>query len=93
MAEFSINGCALGRLCKSPYRLDVTAALKPGENKIEIKVTNQWTNRIARDRAAPADQKVLAAAPPGRGGGGFCGAAPALPASGLIGPVTISLRQ
>ncbi|MBI5766636.1 MAG: glycoside hydrolase [Verrucomicrobia bacterium] len=93
IAEITINGRALGQLWKPPYRLDVTAALKPGENKLEIKVTNQWTNRIAGDRAAPADQKILAAAPPGRGGGGGGGATPALPDSGLIGPVTISLSQ
>ena len=94
IAEISINGRALGQLWKSPYRLDVTTALQHGENKIEIKVTNQWTNRIAGDRAAPADQKILAPAPPGRGGGGgFGGAATALPYSGLIGPVRILSRQ
>lgn len=93
IAAVSLNGRTLGQLWKPPYRLDVTAALQPGENKLEIMVTNQWTNRIAGDRTAPADQKVLAAAPPGRGGGGGFGGGPApLPESGLIGPVTIVLR-
>ena len=92
IAEVFVNGRALGQLWKEPYQIDVTSALRPGENKIEIKVTNQWTNRIAGDRSAAADQKVLSPAPAGRGGPGG-GAAPALPESGLIGPVTIKLRQ
>lgn len=95
IAEVSINGRALGQLWKAPYQIDVSSALQPGENRLEIKVTNQWTNRIAGDRAAPADKKVLAqdAAPAGRGGGGGFGGPAPLPESGLLGPVTISLRQ
>ena len=87
IAEVSVNGRALGQLWKAPYQIDVSSALQPGENKLEIKVTNQWTNRIAGDRAAAADKKVLTELPPGRGGG-FGGPAP-LPESGLIGPVRI----
>ncbi len=91
IAEVSVNGHALGQLWKAPYRVDVTAALQPGDNKVEIKVTNEWTNRIAGDRSAPADKKVLGGGiPAGRGGGGgFGGGAAPLPESGLIGPVTI----
>ena len=99
IAEVSVNGRALGQLWKAPYRLDVSSALQPGENKIEIKVTNQWTNRIAGDRTAPADKKILAdpgAAPGGRGGGGGGGGAGGgsapLPESGLLGPVSILSR-
>ncbi len=94
IAEVSVNGHALGQLWKAPYQVDVTSALQPGDNRIEIKVTNEWTNRIAGDRAAPAGQRVLGELPPGRGGGGGGGGfAPPLPESGLIGPVTFLLRQ
>ena len=89
IAEVSVNGKALGTLWKAPYRIDVTDALRAGENKLEVKVTNQWTNRIAGDRDAPADKKVLTPAPAGRGGGGRGGPGGALPESGLIGPVTL----
>ena len=59
----------LATLWKPPYRLDVTcAALKPGDNVFEIKVTNEWTNRQIGDRLEPVTSAVLAAAP-GRGGG------------------------
>jgi hypothetical protein len=88
IAEVTLNGHALGQLWKAPYRLDISSVLQAGENQLAIKVTNQWTNRIAGDRAAAAEKKVLAELPPGRGGGGFGGPAP-LPESGLIGPVTL----
>jgi hypothetical protein len=86
LAQVSINGTPLGTLWKPPYTLDVTQSLRPGNNQIEIKVTNQWTNRIIGDRLVPADKRVLnvPAPPPGAPA-----ASPALPLSGLIGPVTI----
>ena len=95
IAEVSINGRALGQLWKAPYRIDITSAIRPGENRLEIKVTNQWTNRIAGDRAAPAEKRVLAqdAAPPARAGGAPGGGPAALPESGLIGPVTILIQS
>jgi hypothetical protein len=83
VAEVSLNGSALGVVWKPPFRVDVTDALKPGTNRLEIKVTNEWTNRLVGDRAAPADKKVLAAGAPA----GF-GPPPALNEAGLLGPVT-----
>ena len=90
IAEISMNGRALGQLWKAPYRIDISSAIRPGANRLEIKVTNEWTNRIIGDGAVPADKKVLAqdAAPPGRGGGRVT-----LPESGLIGPVTILIQS
>jgi len=86
LAEVSLNGKSLGSLWKMPYTLDVTQALKPGDNKLEIKVTNEWTNRIIGDRLGPADNKVLnvPAPPPGAPA-----PSPVLPVSGLIGPVKV----
>jgi len=70
IAEVKVNGKSTGITWAPPYRLDVTAALKPGANKLEIEVTNEWTNRIAGDRLLPADQHILATPPaPARGGG------------------------
>ena len=60
--------------------------LKPGNNQLEIKVTNEWTNRLIGDRSAPPNKKILSAPPPPLGG---LGPPPTLPASGLLGPVTI----
>jgi hypothetical protein len=88
LAEVTVNGRSLGILWAAPYTLDVTEALKPGANRLEIKVTNQWTNRIAGDRSAPAGKKILDVPPiPGRGGGFGGGSNAPLPESGLLGPV------
>jgi hypothetical protein len=84
IAEVSLNGRALGVLWKPPFCLDITGALKPGVNRLEIKVTNEWTNRLIGDRAAPADKKVLAAGSPARPG-----PQPMLTESGLLGPITL----
>jgi hypothetical protein len=81
LAEVSVNGQPLGILWKAPYEVDVSGALKPGANQLEIKVTNQWTNRLIGDRLAPA-RRVLAESPPA------FGPPPTLKDSGLLGPVT-----
>jgi hypothetical protein len=86
-----VNGKAAGMVWAPPYRMDVTAALKPGVNQLEIAVTNEWTNRQIGDRLLPADKHILSTPPasarPGAGGG--LGSGPqTLPESGLIGDVT-----
>ncbi len=89
IAEVSVNGANLGILWKPPYQIDVTGALKAGDNQLEIKVTNEWINRIAGDAALPAGQRILSG---GAGRGGFGGPPTARP-SGLIGPVTVISRS
>jgi hypothetical protein len=41
-AEVSVNGKDFGVLWKTSYRVDVTPALRPGNNAFRIKVTNLW---------------------------------------------------
>jgi hypothetical protein len=59
IAEVVLNGKKLDLLWKAPFRIDITNALQKGKNQLQIKVTNEWTNRLAGDREAPADKKVL----------------------------------
>ena len=50
IAEVSVNGKSLGGiLWKPPYAADVSGALKPGSNHLEIRITNLWTNRVIGD--------------------------------------------
>jgi hypothetical protein len=49
MAEATLNGRKVGTAWSAPYRLDVTAAVKPGENQLEITVANLWPNRMIGD--------------------------------------------
>jgi hypothetical protein len=54
-ATVTLNGKSLGTLWKPPFMLDVTDAIRPGTNKLEIKVTNLWVNRIIGDEQLPPD--------------------------------------
>ncbi|MFZ4582822.1 MAG: glycosylhydrolase-like jelly roll fold domain-containing protein, partial [Paludibacter sp.] len=49
LAEIIVNGKSLGVIWKPPFRIDVTSVLKVGKNKLEIKVTNVWVNRLIGD--------------------------------------------
>lgn len=55
IASLALNGRALGTLWKKPFRVDVTEALRPGENALEIRVANDWFNRFIGDEQHPDD--------------------------------------
>lgn len=55
MAEIFVNGKSLGILWKPPFILDISGALKPGENKLELQVTNLWANRLIGDEQLPPE--------------------------------------
>ncbi|BDI32313.1 hypothetical protein CCAX7_43640 [Capsulimonas corticalis] len=55
ITQVFINGQDLGILWKAPYRIDVTSALKVGDNEITVKVTNLWINRMIGDEQLPED--------------------------------------
>ena len=57
LARVTLNGKDLGVLWHTPFALDITSALKPGENLLEIAVTNTWHNRLVGDEQFPADFK------------------------------------
>jgi hypothetical protein len=40
ITEIILNGKNLGVLWKPPFRLDISQAIKQGENRLEIRVTN-----------------------------------------------------
>ena len=55
MAEVKLNGKNLGIVWKTPYRLEVTGAVKAGENSLEVEVVNLWVNRQIGDEQLPED--------------------------------------
>jgi len=55
MAAVKLNGKDLGLLWRPPYRVDVTEVLKAGDNRLEIRVTNLWVNRMLGDEELPED--------------------------------------
>jgi hypothetical protein len=58
-AEVILNGKKIDTVWKAPFRVEVTHALQKGKNLLQIKVTNEWTNRLIGDKEAPAEKKVL----------------------------------
>ena len=83
LAEVSVNGKPLGIVWKTPYRVDATGALKAGANRLEIKVTNGWVNRIIGDRQPDATKQYTFTVPT------FYRASAPLWPSGLLGPVQL----
>ena len=57
MAEVKVNGKHFPLLWKPPYRLDVTAAARAGQNTIEVAVVNLWPNRLIGDEQLPEDSE------------------------------------
>ncbi|MGD0261425.1 MAG: glycosyl hydrolase [Verrucomicrobiota bacterium] len=57
MAGVKLNGKDLGLLWKQPYCVEVTSALKPGENALEVEVVNLWINRQIGDEQLPEDSE------------------------------------
>jgi hypothetical protein len=55
LARVTLNGKDLGVLWQAPFTLDITSALKTGENQLDIAVTNTWHNRLVGDEQFPAD--------------------------------------
>jgi hypothetical protein len=102
MARVKLNGKDLGVVWCAPWRIDVTGAIKVGDNQLEIEVVNRWANRMIGDMQ-PADANARTVdCPPGFLGGQkvkagrytFCTSDPydaqsPLVSSGLLGPVQI----
>jgi len=53
-----MNGTDLGTIWTHPGRVEITKALKPGANELEIAVTNTWNNRLLGDSKLPADKRL-----------------------------------
>jgi hypothetical protein len=58
LAEVRLNGKNLGILWALPFRLDVTDAIKPTGNSLEIEVVNFWPNRIIGDQSLPPEKRL-----------------------------------
>lgn len=82
VAEVSVNGIAVGTAWNAPYQVDVTKALRPGQNTVEVKVADLWVNRLIGDQQPGAKKFTFTTAPT------YKPDAPLRP-SGLIGPVTL----
>jgi hypothetical protein len=87
IAQVRVNGKDLGIVWKAPFRVDVTKALKPGTNRLEVKVTNLWVNRLIGDAQPDTPNKYTFTTQ------AFYKADSPLQPSGLLGPVRLLREQ
>ena len=84
LARVRVNGVDCGIVWTAPWEIDVTAALRPGANTVEVEVANAWMNRLIAEAASPTGEIFAPVA------GVYSADAPVHP-SGLSGPVTLRL--
>ena len=53
-----ILGIDLGTTWMAPYQINVSKAIKSGENTIEIEVVNVWRNRLTGDKKVSKEEKT-----------------------------------
>ena len=58
VAEVFVNGKKCGTAWTYPMAVEITNALKDGENDIKIKVTNTWVNRLIGDAHLEPSKRV-----------------------------------
>ncbi len=58
IARVLLNGSDLGVVWLPPFRVDVSDALRVGENELEVVVVNSWHNRVMADSKLPPAEKL-----------------------------------
>ncbi|MEI6604209.1 MAG: glycosyl hydrolase [Verrucomicrobiota bacterium] len=85
-ARVKLNGKDLGVVWCAPWRVEITGAVKPGGNALEIEVVNLWPNRLIGDASLPPQERRTRTNVP------FEKEKP-LNSSGLIGPVRVVMAE
>ncbi len=91
VAVVRLNGRKLGTLWTAPWRVEITAAVQPTGNVLEIDVVNLWVNRVVGDLNLPKEKRITETHDVFR----FGMVRPTTPLldSGLFGPVTLRAEE
>jgi hypothetical protein len=84
LARVRVNHVDCGVVWTAPWRIDVTAAVRPGRNTVVVEVANAWMNRLIAEAAAPTGEVF------GPVAGVYAADAP-MNAAGLTGPVVLEV--
>jgi hypothetical protein len=57
IAKVIINGKYAGGLWTAPFRVDISPYLHAGVNDVQVRVTNDWKNRLIGDLRLPVEQR------------------------------------
>ncbi len=84
IAKLTLNGKPLGTVWCEPYAVDLSSAIRQGNNDLQVEVTSTWFNRLSYDASLPEDKRKTwtISGPPKD--------AP-LKSYGLLGPVRIEI--
>ena len=82
LAEVYVNGEYCGAAWKEPYQVDITKAVRAGQNVLLVRMANVWVNRLIGDEQPGATRVGWTDAR------GFDGTE-ALQPAGLLGPVKV----
>jgi len=58
LAHVYVNGIDCSTVWTAPWEADITAAVKEGENTLEIAFTNTWRNLLIADCARPVQERL-----------------------------------
>jgi len=83
IAQIRINGVKSNPLWMKPYTERVDQLMRPGDNQVDVEVTNFWPNRIIGDLQPGNEHRYTST-----NIRAFSSSSPLLP-SGLLGPVTL----
>jgi hypothetical protein len=84
LARVRLNGHDLGMVWTTPWRVEITGAVKAGPNALEVEVVNLWPNRLIGDAKLPQAQRRTVTNVEK-----FNKPDAVLLGSGLLGPVTV----
>lgn len=86
IASVKLNGQDLGIVWTAPWRVNITTAVRQQHNLLEVEVINLWPNRLIRDAALPAAERLTHT-------NIVLKQDTALLPSGLLGPVKITVEE
>jgi hypothetical protein len=84
-----LNGQPLGVFWKPPYRMDVTSAVRAGQNRLQVDIANTWANRLIGDAQLPEARRFCQTNITRSGTPGKPWKQVRLRESGLLGPVRL----